>query len=294
MRIRKYCWSMKTNLHKPLSRRIPVAAYKIAGIASVLLLLAVVAPNIPAPVTGVAQKAASPVWQVRDSMLSAVYGAVAILETKEALVAENNQLYATISTLRREAFEAKILREENSRLRELLNRRPSEAAVAASVLARPSISPYDTMVIDAGLEEGVQKGNVVMVEGGVAIGYIGEVFSDSATVVLFSSPGLETPVVISSATPTPAVAVGWGGGNFMVTVPRDAPVNVNDPVMLPTLSPLVFATVASVERDPTNSFQEVRFRMPVNLSTLRYVLIDIGEVFDPTTYENPTSEAKPE
>lgn len=276
------------NLHKPLKSRIPPVAYKVGGIIAVLALLAVFSPAIPSPVTGAAQYVATPIWKTRDTMLSAVYGAVAILETKEALITENNELYKTVSTLRLEAFESSMLRLENERLRELLNRRTSDTAIAASILAWPSLSPYDTVVVDAGSNDGIVKDAVAYIEGGVVIGYVGEVFDSTATVVLFSSPGLKTPVVISSATPTPAIAEGWGGGNFYVRAPRDASIAVNDAVLLPTLSPMVFAAVASVERDQTDSFQEVRFRTPVNIATLRYVLIDPAHTFDPTDYD--TSE----
>lgn len=275
-------------LRRPYNRnvKIPPYAAKIAGVLGVLLVLAFLAPGIPQPVTEVAHTAATPVWATRNAMLSAVYGAVAILETKEDLIKENNALYDQVSALRREAFEADVLREENSRLRELLNRPESGEAVAASVLSRPSSSLYDTVIIDAGKSAGIQKNNIVSVEGGVAIGTVSEVYADTSLVVLFSAPGKATPVLISAATATPAVAEGWGGGNFTVRLPRDSTVEVEDPVILPTLSPHVFAVVEAVESDDSDSFQVVRFRVPVNVSTMRHVLVLTGEKFEP---EIPTA-----
>lgn len=259
--------------------KIPTYVPKVAGIAALLLILAVLSPSIPAPVTDVAHQAATPLWQTRDSMLSAVYGAVAILETKGDLIRANEELHDEISTLRREAFATEVLRDENARLRELLNRPDADESVAAAVLSRPSSSPYDTLIIDAGLSEGLRKGNIVSVSGGVAIGTVEAVFSDTATVMLFSAPGKETPVVVGTATPTPSVALGWGGGNFAVELPRDAEVAVDDPVILPTLSPHVFAKVASVEHDPTDPLITVRFQVPVNVATLRHVLVETDETF---------------
>lgn len=283
-------------LRRPPSRnfKIPPYAPKIGVVVLALFVLAFLSPAVPKPVTDVAHKAATPVWATRNAMVSAVYGAVAILETKEDLIKQNNALYDEISTLRREAFEADVLREENGRLRELLNRPESGEAVAASVLSRPSSSPYDTVIIDAGEQAGIQKGNIVSVEGGVAVGTVSDVYSDTSLVVLFSAPGKATPVLISAATATPAVAEGWGGGNFTVRLPRDAAVEVDDPVILPTLSPHVFAVVESVESDESDSFQVVRFRVPVNVSTLRHVLVLTGEKFEPNEIHEEEAQAAEE
>src|SRR5690606_12662298 len=138
--------------------------------------------------------------------------------------------------------------------------------LVASVLVRPPITPYDTLVVDIGEAEGVSKGDVVVVEGGLAVGMVGKALAHTATVVLFSAPGHQTPVLIQTGSSTvPAIAEGMGGGGFRAHVARDAGVSEADLVQLPLLEPLVFAEIESVSDDPADAMLEVLFKSPLNV-----------------------------
>jgi cell shape-determining protein MreC len=64
--------------------------------------------------------------------------------------------------------------------------------VMAGVLARPPESPYDTLVLSSGLDDGIALGMRVFGPGGVPIGTISQVTADFSRVTLFSSPGVVT------------------------------------------------------------------------------------------------------
>jgi cell shape-determining protein MreC len=292
MSIATYYLITMMQFRRPLNISAQLPALKVGAVVLALLLLAVFTPGMPPVVRNVAHQGAAPLWQMRDTAVGAVYGAVAILETREELVARNTELYAEISDMRRQTFETTVLRAENRRLRELLGRTDGNTATAASVLSRPAWSPYDTLIIDAGSDEGITKHALVLVDGEVAIGFVAEVYDTTSSVVLFSAPGQETPVIIGTGSTTPALARGYGGGNFTVELPRDANIALYDPVVLPTLTPRVFAIVESIERDPTDSFQIVRFRAPVNYATMRVVTVADDRHFVETLHASTTDTAQ--
>src|SRR3989304_1524613 len=85
---------------------------------------------------------------------------------------------------------------------------------------KPPKSLYDTLVVDAGSREGIQVGEKVLYGDNIMIGEIAEVFEKTSKVRLFSSSGEVIDVTIGKRA-VPALAVGIGGGNFEIQIPRD-------------------------------------------------------------------------
>jgi cell shape-determining protein MreC len=256
---------------------VPLAYIGIGILGVVLLALAFSRAAVPEPVVEAGHAVARPVWSLQDNLSGAVFGAVAVLDSKQSLFEENNRLHDEVSRLRREAFATKLLREENRQLRRLLGRTYGEEGLAASVLVRPPITPYDTIVIDVGEAEGVHEGDVVVVEGGLAVGAVGKSLAHTATVALFSAPGRETQVLIQTASGTvPVLAEGLGGGGFEAHIARDAGIAAGDPVLLPLVEPVVFAEVEAVSADPADAVLKVLFRSPINVNALRFVKVVPG------------------
>src|SRR3989344_7842889 len=79
------------------------------------------------------------------------------------------------------------LYQENLDLKARLGR-PGTAPVRilGAVLLRPPATPYDTLVIDAGKEEGAVVGDYVSAGGSGLVGTISEVYAHAARVRLFS------------------------------------------------------------------------------------------------------------
>src|SRR3989344_1907594 len=91
-----------------------------------------------------------------------------------------------------------ILKEQTQEniLLELVGRKQKANMVVASVLTRPPQTPYDVIVIDAGLNESITIGSEVSLPEGPILGVVSEVFSKSAKVKLFSASGEETNAVL--------------------------------------------------------------------------------------------------
>ena len=104
------------------------------------------------------------------------------LTSRRALVARVEELEDAIDTFRIGQDEVSILRKENESLKAELGRSAAPEGVLARVLTTPERNLYETMLIDAGSDDGVTEGQVVYAFDSVALGTIAEVSARRATV----------------------------------------------------------------------------------------------------------------
>ncbi len=194
------------------------------------------------------------------------------VKSKRSLIAENNALREQYSAQSIALLDRNALAEENSELKHMLGRTLRRDTVLAAVLQKPPVSPYDTLLIDIGKDENISEGDEVIAGNSFSIGVIDAVFPHEAKVLLLSAPGKTTNVLVGGKHLLTA-AVGKGGGNFEVRLPRDARVVVGDAVLLPGLSNSPLGAVAEIRVRPTDTFQTILFRLPVNLFELRHVSV---------------------
>ena len=160
---------------------------------------------------------------------------------------------------------------DNASLKEILGRKDVKATMTvAGILSLPNQSPYDTLLIDAGLMEGVKIGDTVFALGDVPIGRISDVYSNSAKVILFSNPGETTQAMITNGN-TSVEVVGRGGGNFEIDLPKGFVLAVGDQVDLPGINPFVLAIVQKIISDPRNPSVKALLASPVNIENLKFV-----------------------
>lgn len=228
---------------------------------------------------GMFQGMAKPAWYSGSFIERSVANVTSIFRSKNKLISENETLKETLRDIRLELLDRDILKEENMELKRILGRVEADQYVLGAVLAKPNRTPYDTLIIDAGRDDGVTEGNHIVVGKNLIIGELVEVFGKTSKGILYSSPGESTEVRIGTQGIF-GTAHGVGGGNFAVEVPRDMEVSVGDPVTAPGISHKIFGVVESIDINPTDSFQIVRFTTPVNIFELDLVLIQIGEVVD--------------
>jgi cell shape-determining protein MreC len=149
---------------------------------------------------------------------------------------------------------------------------PDNSRVLGVILARPPRTPYDSLLIDIGEDEGLMPGDVVYAEGNYVIGEIGEVFKDTSVLVLYSAPGQNHDVLLGSST-IPVVAEGRGSGNFYIKVPKNIVVTEGDQIVAPDIKNKIFGTVERVDSGEGDAYSYVYFKLPVNLYALHYVQI---------------------
>ncbi len=183
-----------------------------------------------------------------------------IRELEEKIVAEKS-MEETVA----------YLTAENTELRQLSGA-SSSPRIVAGVIARPPHTPYDTIIIDRGSNDGIVLHAPVYVGGTNAIGYIREVFHDTALVVLFSSPGVESTVFVFGPNLF-TTAYGEGGGIIRLSIPQGITAKKGDVVILPSLDTGVVGSIHDLVSNPTEPEQRAFVSSDVSLQSLRLVSV---------------------
>lgn len=215
------------------------------------------------------------VWRAGEAIDSALGALLTNFKDKNKLVKENEILNKAIATMETKVLDRNLLAEKVAKLEESLGRSRDDDRVVASILVGPGRSPYDTLVIDAGEEEGINAGNIVVYSGSGVIGEVVEATRFSSKIKLYSSPREEHIVTVGPGY-IPVLAVGRGMGNFEAKVPQDSKVAVGDNV-ISVKKGLIFGTVSLIEEKPAEPFMRVLFRMPFNITEIQTVEVIVDK-----------------
>jgi len=251
--------------------RIRRALVSIAVIAIVLFgggwILSIISPLVTS--------LSSNIWSGGSQTSGFLGGAVSYFRSKSTLSKENEELKMQIEAAHTETVRIEELKEENESLRTLLGQhKKSDTTVLGEVLSRPPTSPYDTLVIDQGVSAGIAVGDYVRASGFV-IGYISRADKNYSVVRLWSYPGNSFDVSIGKV--FSGKAEGQGGGAFKVRFPRDLAISNGDIVSVPLLGGLLIGTVQSIARAPEDPFAEAFAGGELNIRTIRFVEVLLGE-----------------
>ncbi len=224
-----------------------------------------------------------PFFQMSGSIEKWLGGKIFIIKEKKSLEKENIRLKAKIAELEAKSLFYKIIEKQNEELKSILLRpnlfaqKSKKEYLAASILSRPPQSPYDILIIDAGSNEGVEKGMTATAYGNVFLGYVSEVFSKTSKIKMISFPKEEMNVSINNSEggEVAAVAIGAGGENFEITLPRSVKVSSGEIIRTLGINSLVLGIIEQIKIDPANPFQKILFRLPVNIRELQYVTIKL-------------------
>jgi len=212
-----------------------------------------------------------PLWGISSSVVTFWDSNIEVFRSKKSLIEENNNLLAEIESSRKDLLFLDLAKKENETLKDLLNRKKlKDNLILASVLVKPGFSPYDTLIVDAGKNDNISVGELVMAGASVFIGEVAEVYDSSSKIKLYSSPGEKINVLVGPNNILKE-AQGIGDGNFKIEVPKEVGVKVGDSVVIPSINTNVFGIVEKVESKETDSFQTVLFKNPVNIHELKFV-----------------------
>jgi cell shape-determining protein MreC len=214
---------------------------------------------------------ANPIWKLENYILSANANNLQLLKFKQTLINEKqamqNQIFeaGTLSALNT------ILQNENDNLKDLLGRKTiKKNTVLAVILVKPPQNFYDILTVDVGTDKGVKVGDKAIADANVYIGEVSEVYSNTSKIILYSAPGAKRQVLVG-VNSISAEAVGRGGGNFSINLPREIEVKENDVIVIPSITPNVFGIVEKVSSQDKDSFQTILFKSPINISELNFV-----------------------
>lgn len=237
-----------------LGRGKPLGALTIFFL--ILLFLTVVLWR--SQVTGLLWHVATPLLAIRNGFVASPIAQLkAELVSTKAMLADRNVLY-----------------QENIQLKNRLGRDGSVQTILAGVLMRPPSIPYDTLVIDAGSQQGITENDLVSAGGTVLIGRVAQVYPTTARVVLFSAPGQTYNALLSvqnGASHIPVEVEGQGAGSLTAQVPAKIAVAVGDPVVFPGIAGGFSSVVSHIDVRGGESFETLYMSLPVDPLALRYV-----------------------
>lgn len=162
---------------------------KIAVIVLVLALIIGVASMIRGGDAGLIENAAgsvrTPVQRMVSSVAEWLEGVYGYLYEYDALVAENERLRAELTEAQEEARDGFEAREENERLRELLNFKGKHSDFeleSAKVVSWTTSNWANSFTISKGSNAKIEVGDAVITEYGVLVGQVTEVGANWAVV----------------------------------------------------------------------------------------------------------------
>lgn len=216
---------------------------------------------------------ATPVWESENRIVSSIKNSTSFFSSKASLIEENEELEEKLASLSSLELAFRLLEQENRQLKQELGRSLEDAdTVLANILVRPNKSPYDTLIIDTGANHNIRVGNKVISQEVVLLGEVVDVFPNSAKVLLYSASGVTTDVTIGEENIS-AEAVGRGGSNFEIEIPREVGVASSSIIMAPGSRSFTLGIVDEVQSTPQDPLKKILFKTPVNIQQLRWVTV---------------------
>lgn len=213
----------------------------------------------------------SPFWYLQNSVSSFFTDNLGILNSKASLLKENSLLREQVLADSNEQVLYGILKKENDDLKNIFSRnKNNQKLILSAILVKPFLSAYDTLIIDVGVSDGVKVGDKVLADGNIYIGYISEVYDTTSKVVLYSSSGEKINVLIGDNN-VEKEAIGLGGGNFKVEIPKEIGLKEGDNIVIPSISTNIFSVVEKIEAKESDSFLDILFKNPINITELKWV-----------------------
>ncbi len=260
---------MKTNFHGNTKQKKRKGRAVLVILAVVLLLNVF---DVLWPQT-VVRSLLGPVVSVRSALAKPFSGITGIFHAKTTLEAENKKLQERITELELTALQATV---DTALIPAITaEREQSPAGAQLIVLMRPPFSLYDTLILDV-RNTNVSVGDRVFAYG-VLLGTISHVDATTATVQLFTAPGVKTPIRIGMMD---AEAVGQGGGRYIAIFPKDTQIEVGSAVVMPQAFNTVVGAVGAVDVDKNGTFQNVHISIPISLNNLSVVTVTPASVVE--------------
>lgn len=217
-------------------------------------------------------KAVSPLWRGENWFSRTLTHTGEYFKTRSTLLEENITLKEKSASLELELSALSLSRSESERLLALLGRQVRSGGTTVSVLTQPPQSPYDLVVVDAGLREGIAIGSKVYLPEGPLVGVVTQVFPSFSRVKLLSTSGEKTSAVLERHE-VPVEMEGQGGGSFKIVLPRETDAQAGDRILSGDLESSLVAVIEEVNLEPTDSFKEVLARSPANIFNVRFLTV---------------------
>jgi cell shape-determining protein MreC len=245
----------------------------LSGALVALILIVLISPNFSFRLIGQpAFYVISPFLKAGAKISGWWNGVKTDFAEKKALQNENILLREEIMRMETKIALFEVLEKENEMLKTAFSAWERQKFLFASIIFRPPETPYDMLIIDSGFRIGVKEGMQVLAFGNILLGYVADVFDNTSKIKLISSFGEETNVILESSG-APAIAIGRGGENFEIMLPRAINVDIGEKVLALGRQLLLVGIVEKIEKQETDPFQKIIFRLPINIQYLNQVFL---------------------
>lgn len=236
------------------------------GVFSVCVLVLVLGSFFPS----LSITIATPGWKLGAAATQATHSVSSIFEKTDEAQTATERLQSENQVLQNEN---RALRGQLTDISHLTGSSTLPAhLVLAGVLARPPLSPYDSLVVALEDTAHVSVGALVYGPGSVPIGTVSETAHGTARVLLYSSPKTTVNGWIGEKR-LPVVLTGESAGSFSASLSHDSGVLVGDVLYLPGPGALPAGTVARISSDPSSTNDVVYIVPYVNIFSLTWVAI---------------------
>lgn len=227
------------------------------------------------------------VWATKP-LLHSVYGAsnyvnnvISDFKSKKSLIADNELLRAQLLTMQKDRSLYLTEKEENDFLRKQIDfiKKRNYNAIVANVIGKNVDESQNSLIIDAGVNQGLAVGLPVLSGDGVLIGKISQVNRNDAFVLLINDDMSKVTVKVQNADKTMGLAEGeYGLGVKMNLIPQTETVRENDLIVTSGLEKnvpagLLVGEVESVQKAPEELFQAAVIRPLVDLNKITLVSV---------------------
>lgn len=228
----------------------------------------------------------------------AIHGVAETVAGTVGAIGEIDRLHSDNATLRRENerleaenMRARATQRENEQLAGLLQLKSSfqYETAAAAVIARESSEARRSITISKGTDAGIEKGDVVIAEGGALVGRVAEVGPTFAVVTLISDRTSTVVGETETSTAKGEVIGQLGGALIMQNIDSTETVQPGEQVLTagielaggirsPYPKGLLIGEVTDVRRDANSVVQTAYLQPTANLEKIAYVLVVLDYV----------------
>ncbi len=267
-----------------IARRRAIVFSVLVAISLVLMLASATAP-VAELQRGVAF-ALAPFVEAVNGVGREVRSVVEAAGEIDRLRRENSSLHAENDRLEQRNRTLDALAVENEQLTALLAIRNSleYSTVAARVIARELADVSRVVMIDAGSDDGIRVGDVVIGAGGALAGRVTELGTSAARVTLINDPASTVIGEIVGSRATGEVVGDLGGALVMDKIDATLQVTLGEEVVTAGLSlgtavrspypkGLVIGRIIDVTRDPNAVVQTAFVDPAIDLSRLEALLV---------------------
>lgn len=249
--------------------------YRFKNVLIVLFfaVLGILISIFPVGIKNIFNTIAKPIWSIGDFSKNSFGNIYSFFSLQNNLVLKNKNLEEQVNTLNMQVVDYDAVLKENQDLKAMYGRKNDNERILARVLSKPPQSPYDTLVVDTGLNYDIKVGDMVYMSDNIIVGEVVSVTSNTSMIQLFSSGDRRTQITLERTGATYEV-IGQGGANFTIEAPKDADILWGDVFTYPGIVSSVIGSVYYIDSNSQSSFKTIFIKIPGNIFQSKWVFIE--------------------